>query len=101
MPSGGPGLGTRVPHSWPSFFPSAGEDPQPQGGPGQLWSCRGCAPSPPVLCFHGLDAQSCSASLFQESAITPNDETLFPDVDWLIGNHSDELTPWIPVIAAR
>ncbi|ETE61930.1 putative tRNA (uracil-O(2)-)-methyltransferase [Ophiophagus hannah] len=21
--------------------------------------------------------------------------------DWLIGNHSDELTPWIPVIAAR
>lgn len=37
----------------------------------------------------------------EESAITPNDETLFPDVDWLIGNHSDELTPWIPVIAAR
>nr|XP_025146341.1 probable tRNA (uracil-O(2)-)-methyltransferase isoform X2 [Bubalus bubalis] len=36
-----------------------------------------------------------------ESAITPNDKTLFPDVDWLIGNHSDELTPWIPVIAAR
>ncbi|XP_015177206.1 PREDICTED: probable tRNA (uracil-O(2)-)-methyltransferase [Polistes dominula] len=27
--------------------------------------------------------------------------TLFPDIDWLIGNHSDELTPWIPVIAAR
>lgn len=26
---------------------------------------------------------------------------LFPDVDWLIGNHSDELTPWIPVMAAR
>ena len=22
-------------------------------------------------------------------------------MDWLIGNHSDELTPWIPVIAAR
>jgi len=22
-------------------------------------------------------------------------------VDWIIGNHSDELTPWIPVIAAR
>eukprot|EP00070_Physeter_catodon_P041278 XP_028348172.1 probable tRNA (uracil-O(2)-)-methyltransferase isoform X2 [Physeter catodon] len=37
----------------------------------------------------------------EESAIIPNDETLFPDVDWLIGNHSDELTPWIPVIAAR
>ncbi|XP_059962487.1 probable tRNA (uracil-O(2)-)-methyltransferase isoform X2 [Mesoplodon densirostris] len=37
----------------------------------------------------------------EESAITPNDRTLFPDVDWLIGNHSDELTPWVPVIAAR
>ncbi|KAL2779882.1 putative tRNA (uracil-O(2)-)-methyltransferase isoform 3, partial [Daubentonia madagascariensis] len=37
----------------------------------------------------------------EEDAITPNNKTLFPDVDWLIGNHSDELTPWIPVIAAR
>ncbi|XP_053422528.1 probable tRNA (uracil-O(2)-)-methyltransferase isoform X3 [Nycticebus coucang] len=37
----------------------------------------------------------------EEAAITPNDKTLFPDVDWLIGNHSDELTPWIPVIASR
>ncbi|XP_036183678.1 probable tRNA (uracil-O(2)-)-methyltransferase isoform X2 [Myotis myotis] len=37
----------------------------------------------------------------EEAAITPSDETLFPDADWLIGNHSDELTPWIPVIAAR
>ncbi|KER33505.1 hypothetical protein T265_00620 [Opisthorchis viverrini] len=25
----------------------------------------------------------------------------FPDATWLIGNHSDELTPWIPVLAAR
>ncbi|ELW62781.1 putative tRNA (uracil-O(2)-)-methyltransferase [Tupaia chinensis] len=41
------------------------------------------------------------ATYLLEDAITPNDETLFPDVDWLIGNHSDELTPWIPVIAAR
>ncbi|XP_058579186.1 probable tRNA (uracil-O(2)-)-methyltransferase isoform X2 [Neofelis nebulosa] len=37
----------------------------------------------------------------EEGAVTPSDETLFPDVDWVIGNHSDELTPWIPVIAAR
>ncbi|XP_030895007.1 probable tRNA (uracil-O(2)-)-methyltransferase isoform X5 [Leptonychotes weddellii] len=37
----------------------------------------------------------------EEGAITPNDKNLFPHVDWLIGNHSDELTPWIPVIAAR
>uniref|UniRef100_A0A8C5P224 tRNA (uracil-O(2)-)-methyltransferase n=1 Tax=Jaculus jaculus TaxID=51337 RepID=A0A8C5P224_JACJA len=37
----------------------------------------------------------------EEGVITPSDETLFPGVDWVIGNHSDELTPWIPVIAAR
>lgn len=37
----------------------------------------------------------------REQAIKPSSEHLFPDYDWLIGNHSDELTPWIPVIAAR
>ncbi|XP_051897365.1 probable tRNA (uracil-O(2)-)-methyltransferase [Pristis pectinata] len=37
----------------------------------------------------------------EECTITPSDDFLFPDVDWLIGNHSDELTPWIPVVAAR
>ncbi|KAJ8008192.1 hypothetical protein DPEC_G00102210 [Dallia pectoralis] len=37
----------------------------------------------------------------EETAITPSDGFLFPRTDWLIGNHSDELTPWIPVIAAR
>lgn len=26
---------------------------------------------------------------------------IFSNVDWIIGNHSDELTPWIPVIAAQ
>ncbi|XP_074396557.1 putative tRNA (uracil-O(2)-)-methyltransferase [Zonotrichia albicollis] len=36
-----------------------------------------------------------------EATIIPGDSHLFPDTDWLIGNHSDELTPWIPVIAAR
>nr|XP_020661431.1 probable tRNA (uracil-O(2)-)-methyltransferase isoform X2 [Pogona vitticeps] len=35
----------------------------------------------------------------EENVVSPNN--LYPDVDWLIGNHSDELTPWIPVIAAR
>ncbi|XP_003224213.3 probable tRNA (uracil-O(2)-)-methyltransferase [Anolis carolinensis] len=35
----------------------------------------------------------------EENVVSPN--SLYPDVDWLIGNHSDELTPWIPVIAAR
>ncbi|XP_061769871.1 probable tRNA (uracil-O(2)-)-methyltransferase isoform X2 [Nerophis ophidion] len=42
-----------------------------------------------------------SNTLLEEQAITPGDSFLFPDTDWLIGNHSDELTPWIPVIAAR
>ncbi|NXX39711.1 TRM44 methyltransferase, partial [Tricholaema leucomelas] len=37
----------------------------------------------------------------EESTIVPGDTHLFPETDWLIGNHSDELTPWIPVIAAR
>ncbi|KAM0733740.1 putative tRNA (uracil-O(2)-)-methyltransferase [Formica fusca] len=37
----------------------------------------------------------------QVSTIVPSAETVFPGVDWIIGNHSDELTPWIPVIAAR
>ncbi|XP_048365676.1 probable tRNA (uracil-O(2)-)-methyltransferase isoform X1 [Sphaerodactylus townsendi] len=35
----------------------------------------------------------------EECAISPN--SLFREADWLIGNHSDELTPWIPVMAAR
>ncbi|PSN39820.1 hypothetical protein C0J52_18429 [Blattella germanica] len=34
-------------------------------------------------------------------SIVPSAEFLFPETDWIIGNHSDELTPWIPVIAAR
>lgn len=38
---------------------------------------------------------------FQEMTIVPSDRHLFPEYDWLIGNHSDELTPWIPVIASR
>lgn len=37
----------------------------------------------------------------QEGIVEPSDASLFPDYDWLIGNHSDELTPWIPVIAAK
>ena len=34
-------------------------------------------------------------------AIDPTKAGLFAGIDWLIGNHSDELTPWIPVMAAR
>lgn len=37
-----------------------------------------------------------------EQTIEPNSFRLdYPDVDWLIGNHSDELSPWLPVLAAR
>ncbi|GAB6028676.1 hypothetical protein CHUAL_004501 [Chamberlinius hualienensis] len=39
--------------------------------------------------------------ILKETAFTPSSSDLFPDCDWIIGNHSDELTPWIPVIAAR
>ena len=39
----------------------------------------------------------------RESVVDPNAEGfgLPPNVDFLIGNHSDELTPWIPVMATR
>lgn len=37
----------------------------------------------------------------QVRTITPEENCYYPDADWLIGNHSDELTPWIPVFAAR
>ncbi|XP_029447650.1 probable tRNA (uracil-O(2)-)-methyltransferase isoform X2 [Rhinatrema bivittatum] len=42
-----------------------------------------------------------SETHLEECAITPSNDYLFPEIDWLIGNHSDELTPWLPVIAAR
>ncbi|KAG0260219.1 tRNA methyltransferase 44, partial [Linnemannia exigua] len=32
--------------------------------------------------------------------LIPND-TVYEDVDWIIGNHADELAPWVPVIASR
>ncbi|KAF9184538.1 hypothetical protein BGZ51_003300 [Haplosporangium sp. Z 767] len=36
----------------------------------------------------------------QAKTIIPN-ETVFEGVDWVIGNHADELAPWIPIIASR
>ena len=36
----------------------------------------------------------------QENTVVPGLDVKFPDVDWILGNHSDELTPWIPVLAA-
>lgn len=31
----------------------------------------------------------------------PSETVSFPEFDWLLGNHSDELTPWLPVIALQ
>eukprot|EP01119_Soliformovum_irregulare_P004420 TRINITY_DN15413_c0_g1_i1.p1 TRINITY_DN15413_c0_g1~~TRINITY_DN15413_c0_g1_i1.p1 ORF type:complete len:498 (-),score=132.46 TRINITY_DN15413_c0_g1_i1:3-1418(-) len=36
----------------------------------------------------------------QVEAVNP-DQLEFPDTDWILGNHADELTPWIPIIAAK
>lgn len=35
-----------------------------------------------------------------EQAVEPFKFNLPAEVDWLIGNHSDELSPWLPVLAA-
>eukprot|EP01090_Pellita_catalonica_P003118 TRINITY_DN1274_c0_g1_i1.p1 TRINITY_DN1274_c0_g1~~TRINITY_DN1274_c0_g1_i1.p1 ORF type:complete len:433 (+),score=62.45 TRINITY_DN1274_c0_g1_i1:199-1497(+) len=35
-----------------------------------------------------------------EKGIYPKN-CVFSDVEWIIGNHSDELTPWIPYIASK
>ncbi|GES80161.1 probable tRNA (uracil-O(2)-)-methyltransferase [Rhizophagus clarus] len=35
-----------------------------------------------------------------EEAVQPNLIT-YPDTDWIIGNHADELVPWIPIIASK
>ena len=36
----------------------------------------------------------------EEKTIIPGLDVSFPGVDWILGNHSDELTPWIPVLAS-
>ncbi|CAO3572289.1 unnamed protein product [Mortierella alpina] len=36
----------------------------------------------------------------EAQTVIPN-ETVFENVDWVIGNHADELAPWIPIIASR
>lgn len=42
-----------------------------------------------------------STTDLRTEAITPSAQFLYPDIDWIIGNHSDELSPWVPIIAAR
>ncbi|KAL0272454.1 UNVERIFIED_CONTAM: hypothetical protein PYX00_005414 [Menopon gallinae] len=38
--------------------------------------------------------------ILKEEAVTPG-LSVYPEADWLIGNHSDELTPWLPIMARR
>lgn len=40
-------------------------------------------------------------TVLKVQALVPSDSSLFPEIDWIIGNHSDELSPWIPIISAR
>ena len=47
---------------------------------------------------HELYAQS-NVRLVEQT-IDPR-TSVYDDVDWLIGNHSDELSPWLPVIALK
>ncbi|KAK4471720.1 hypothetical protein MN116_005122 [Schistosoma mekongi] len=37
----------------------------------------------------------------KESSLNPEDFPGFPQANWLIGNHSDELTPWLPILACK
>ncbi|KAF9108093.1 tRNA methyltransferase 44 [Mortierella sp. GBA35] len=41
-----------------------------------------------------------SNTSLQAETLIPN-ETAYEDVDWIIGNHADELAPWVPIIASR
>ncbi|XP_062505089.1 probable tRNA (uracil-O(2)-)-methyltransferase [Corticium candelabrum] len=40
-------------------------------------------------------------TVLKETPIIPTEHQAFAGIDWVIGNHSDELTPWIPLLAAR
>ncbi|CAH8496298.1 unnamed protein product [Schistosoma turkestanicum] len=37
----------------------------------------------------------------KEISLNPEDVCGFPHANWLIGNHSDELTPWMPILACK
>lgn len=40
-------------------------------------------------------------TVLHETAIDPTTNVSYSKYDWLLGNHSDELTPWLPVLAAK
>lgn len=55
---------------------------------------------------YGIDIRKRSIwDIYDESTVlkvgTVTPDTSFPESTWIIGNHSDELTPWIPVMALR
>ncbi|KAJ2341864.1 tRNA(Ser) Um(44) 2'-O-methyltransferase [Coemansia sp. RSA 2673] len=55
---------------------------------------------------YGIDQCSRKVWTHYGQSVDLRAQTLEPyeyvaDVDWIIGNHADELVPWIPVIAAR
>ena len=80
-----------------------------QGPAGGILSARViCCHSNTIFGYHGntLLSNDCVLQtkayyILQVHSLTPSSDTLFSEFDWLIGNHSDELTPWIPVMAAR
>ncbi|KAH8417223.1 hypothetical protein KR222_006773 [Zaprionus bogoriensis] len=48
-----------------------------------------------------LYPESTSARLIEQTVEPHSFRLDFAGIDWLIGNHSDELSPWLPVLAAR
>ncbi|XP_050436661.1 probable tRNA (uracil-O(2)-)-methyltransferase [Adelges cooleyi] len=47
-------------------------------------------------------AQYPKTTVLKVTSVDPSSpECKFPEADWIIGNHSDELSPWIPVVASR
>ena len=53
--------------------------------------------------FFILFSQKSEGAVLEVSTVTPSPDNLdqFSNFDWIIGNHSDELTPWMPVLARR
>lgn len=41
------------------------------------------------------------STILLEQTVTPTNFQLPDDVDWIIGNHSDELSAWIPALASK
>lgn len=72
----------------------------------KIWSMFTPPPDLRVRCSfssEGIGADQKFECIFflQIGTVTPTENSYFPDVDWIIGNHSDELTPWIPLFALR